>query len=324
VIAVVPVAGVGTRLRPHTHTLPKALVQVAGKPILGHILDSLVGRGVRRVVLVTGYMGDRVRRYVGENYDLDASFVEQPKRRGLGHAIWLTRAELTEGPLLIILGDTLFEADFSVLRPDGAHRIGVMPVADPHRFGVVELEGSRIVRLVEKPEHPPSNLAIVGVYYLTSSGTLLGCLEELIRAERTTRGEYQLTDALQMMIERGERMESLAIEGWFDCGQPDALLEANRHLLARMTPAAPRDGCTLIPPVWLDPTCSVEQSVVGPNVSVGARAVVRESILRDTIVGEDAEVERSLLESSLIGDHARVRGAYRKLNLGNSSQIEIA
>jgi glucose-1-phosphate thymidylyltransferase len=323
-IAVVPVAGVGTRLRPHTHTLPKALVHVAGKPILGHILDTLVEHGVQRVVLVTGYMGDRIERYVRDHYKIDAAFVEQPERRGLGHAIWLTRKSVQEGPLLIILGDTLFQADFAALRPQGPHRIGVKAVEDPHRFGVVELAGNRIVRLVEKPEHPPSSFAIVGVYYLTRSGTLFTCLDELIRTDRTTRGEFQLTDALQMMIERGEEMDVLPIEGWFDCGQPDALLEANRHLLARMTPSERRDGCTLIPPVWLDPTCLIEESVVGPNVSVGARAVIRESILRDTIVGEDAEVERSLLEASLIGEHSQVRGVFRKLNLGNSSQIEIA
>ena len=323
--AIIPVAGVGSRLRPHTHTVPKALIHVAGRPILAHILDDLVRLGVEDVVLVIGHMGDRIREYVDAEFPkLNRWYVEQPERLGLGHAVRTTKEYVLGHPAFIVLGDTIFRADFSEIVGAAESRIGVKAVEDPRRFGIVEMKDGYASRLVEKPDQPTSNLAIVGVYSIPDSKMLFEALDTLVEKDIRTKGEYQLTDALQMMIERGETMDTLAVEGWFDCGQPDALLEANRHLLARMPPAAPRDGCALIPPVWLDPTCLVERSVLGPNVSVGARAVIRDAVLRDSIVGEDAEVERSLLESSLIGEHSEVRGAYRKLNLGNSSQIEIA
>ena len=179
--AVIPVAGIGTRLRPHTHTVPKALIQVAGKPILGHILDEIIPLGVRDVVLVTGYMGDRVKEYVDAAYgDLDVCYVHQEERRGLGHAIYLTKDQVAEGPTLIVLGDTIVAADFSALIGGERTLIGVKEVEDPQRFGIVEVENGRVRSLVEKPDVPPSNLAIVGLYYIVNTPLLFECLEEIV------------------------------------------------------------------------------------------------------------------------------------------------
>lgn len=320
-IAVVPVAGSGTRLRPHTFTLPKAMLPVAGKPILGHILDTLRAAGARRVVLVTGFLGERIRAYAATRRDLNIQCIEQTEQLGLGHAIWVTREAVGDEPLLIILGDTLFEADLHGLTPDGPHRLGVRRVEDPRRFGVVELEGQRVRRVVEKPERPPSDLAIVGIYYLTSSRLLFDCLGELVRRGERTRGEIQLTDALQLMIERGETMEILPVEGWYDCGTPETLLQANRALLAAAPPPAAREGCVLVPPVSLDPACEVESAVIGPHVSIGPGARVRGSIVRDSIVSDGADVSGVLIESSIVGENAVVRGRFARLNVGSASEI---
>jgi glucose-1-phosphate thymidylyltransferase len=322
---IIPVAGIGTRLRPHTHTIPKALVQVAGKPILGHILDELTPLGVREVVLVTGYMGERVRSYVDGAYpDLEVCYVEQPERKGLGHAIHLTERCVETGPVLIVLGDTVVTADFSALVGGGRTLIGVKEVDDPQRFGVVVVESGRVTSLVEKPDRPPSNLAIVGLYYIVNADLLFECLREVIDKEIRTKGEYQLTDALLLMLERGEDMGVFPVEGWHDCGRPETLLETNRFLLRRSGGNGGQvPGSIVLQPVAIDPTAVVEHSVVGPFVSVAAGATIRDSVVRDSILSANSLVERSLLSGSLIGEGAVVKGDFQRLNVGDSSEIEF-
>lgn len=323
---IIPVAGMGTRLRPHTHTMPKALVQVAGKPILGHILDAIVPLGVRDVVLVTGAMGERVEEYVAAAYpNLRPCYVRQEETKGIGHAIWLTRECAENGPTLIVLGDTVVTADFGLLVRGPRTLIGVKEVENPRVFGVVEVEGGdRVVSLVEKPDVPPSNLAIVGLYFIANTTLLFQCLSDLVERDIRTKGEYQLTDALKMMLERGEEMRTFPVEGWHDCGRPETLLETNRFLLTRSAANNVKiPGSIVIPPVSIDPTAVIERSVVGPYASVAARSVIRDSIVRDCILNADAKVECSLLDRSLIGEHAVVRGTFQRLNVGDSSEIEI-
>src|SRR5690606_35092894 len=221
--AILPVAGVGTRLRPHTHTQPKTLVHVAGKPILGHILDRLLPVGVDEVVLIVGQWGDRVVEYVQGAYpQFKVTAIEQAERKGLGHAVYLAREAVPpEEPVLIVLGDTIFQADLKAAFQPGRSTIGVRRVADPRQYGVVELDGDRVRRLVEKPANPPSDLAVVGVYYLRKSGLLFDCLQEIIDAGIRVKGEYQLTDGLQRMIEKGEPLYTFPVENWWDCGNPE-------------------------------------------------------------------------------------------------------
>jgi glucose-1-phosphate thymidylyltransferase len=324
--AIIPVAGIGTRLRPHTHTVPKALVPVAGKPIVGHILDELSPLGVRDIVLVTGYMGDRVESYVDSAYpDLNVNYVQQDERRGLGHAIHLTEDYVGEGPILIILGDTVVTADFCSLVGGDRTLIGVKEVDDPERFGVVVVEGGKVRSLVEKPDVPPSNLAIVGLYYIVNTELLFRCLNEVIERDIRTKGEYQLTDALLLMLERGENMGVFPVEGWHDCGRPETLLETNRFLLRRSGGNGMKfPGSIVLQPVAIDPSAAVERSVVGPFVSVAAGAAIRDSVVRDSILNANSCVERSLLSGSLIGEGAVVKGNFQRLNVGDSSEIEIS
>jgi glucose-1-phosphate thymidylyltransferase len=323
-VAVVPAAGVGTRLRPQTHTVPKALVNVAGKPILGHILDALREQGIERIVVVVGYMGDRIREYLQERYRSGIEVVEQSERLGLGHAIWVTKEKIASVPILIVLGDTIVEPQWRdyLSGPDAV--IGVKEVEDPRRFGVVEVRGDEVLSLVEKPADPPSNLAIVGIYYFPDSAALLAHLSRLVEQQTRTKSEYQLTDALQSMLAEGLRMRISPVEGWYDCGKPETLLATNQHLLRKVPQPAPIPGVTLVPPVFVAPTARIEKSILGPYVSVADDAVIRRSLVRDTIVNEGAVVENMLLEKSVIGESARVRGTFQRLNVGDSSEVDLS
>lgn len=321
--AIIPVAGVGSRLRPHTYTLPKVLLNVAGKPILGHILDTIVEAGIDSATFIVGYMGDLVEEYVRENYDLDAEFVEQESREGLGHAIWLAGSALTVEPVLIILGDTIFDVDLeSVLRSEHSS-LGVKIVDDPRRFGVVEMKGGWVEKLVEKPDNPRTNLAIVGLYYIRRPDLLLSSLDELVSNDRRTRGEYQLTDALQMMIDAGERFTTFTVDGWYDCGKPETLLETNRHLLERRPQDRRISGVVVNPPVYIAQSATISNSIIGPYATIADGAVVTDSIITDSIIGEHAAVERAMLDQSIVGPDAKVRGEIRRVNIGASSELSI-
>jgi glucose-1-phosphate thymidylyltransferase len=255
---------------------------------------------------------------------VNATYVEQPERKGLGHAVYLTREAVGDRPALIILGDTIFRADFKGVLSEDVSQIGVKEVEDPRRFGVALVEGGRITRLIEKPDQPVSRLAIVGIYYIAHSALLYGCLDEMIRDNRTTKGEYQLTDALEMMLGKGETMKVFPVEGWYDCGKTETLLSTNQELLDLESVKREIPGSVVVGPVAIDKSATIENSIVGPYVTIAAGAVVRNSIVRNSIVNENARVENMLVEASLVGDSADVRGSFRRLNVGDSSEIEFA
>ncbi len=324
-VAVIPVAGVGTRLRPHTHTVPKALINVAGRAMVAHIIDELIALGVREYVLVVGYMGSRVRSYIKKRYpDLTVHFVEQPERRGLGHAIHLTREAVGDRDMLIVLGDTIFRVDFKGVLDKPVTQIGVKEVDDPRRFGVVVLEGKRVLKFVEKPKEPVSNLAIVGIYYITDAPALFDALQHLIDTDTTTAGEYQLTDALQAMLERGVPMETFPVAGWYDAGKRETVLSTNRELLDLEAKPARLDGSVVVDPVWVDPSAQVTNSIIGPYATIAAGATVEGSIVRNSIVNDGARVTAMVLEDSLVGENAVVTGEPHRLNVGDSSEVDLA
>ena len=323
-VAVIPVAGAGTRLKPHTTTTPKALLQVAGKPILGHILDQIATVEPIRVVLVVGpdARGERIRAYGATRRDLEVVCVVQEEPLGLGHAVAQACGPVGTHPALILLGDTIIRAPLSAIVAGGS-RVGVKEVEDPRRFGVVTVENGRIVAVVEKPERPPSNLAIVGLYYLEETPLLFECLAHVERSGKRTKGEIQLTDALAEMIARGADLRPFLVEGWYDCGKTEALLETNRALLDASGNHVERPGVVIVPPVALDPSADVLHSVIGPHASIGARARVRRSVVKNSIVNEGATVDDVLLDCSVIGENTVVRGGYKRLNVGDSSEVEV-
>ncbi|MGI8906795.1 MAG: sugar phosphate nucleotidyltransferase [Candidatus Sumerlaeaceae bacterium] len=329
--AIIPVAGIGTRLRPHTHTAPKVLLPVAGKPMLAHILDELTTLGFDEVTFIIGYKGDMIREYVKSRYTFKSNFVEQAEMKGLGHAVSLTKSlHYAEEPVLIVLGDTIFKADLRKVFDFAESALGVKEVDDARRFGIVELDSKlQVKRLIEKPEKPPTNLAIVGIYYITRPKALYDCLDELIASDKTTKGEYQLTDALQMMLDRGEHMRTFLVDGWYDCGKPETMLLTNRDLLDKQMQGATEyaalskryAGSVIRMPVAICPSATLKNCIVGPHVSISANTVIQDAIIKNSILGENSEVSSIILEDSIISDNAKVVGNLFKLNVGDSSEI---
>ncbi|MGB2805694.1 MAG: sugar phosphate nucleotidyltransferase [Candidatus Zixiibacteriota bacterium] len=322
---IIPVAGIGTRLRPHTYTVPKVLLQVAGKPMLAHILDSVRRLKPEEVVFIIGFLGDRIVEYVRKNYKFKCKFIKQKELKGLGYAINMAAPELEDDqPVLIILGDTIFDADLLPVIKGKYDSLGVKRVADPRRFGVAEKKGGFVSRLIEKPEKPTSSLAVVGIYYITSSLLLKASLNEIVTRKIVTKGEYQLTDALQLMIDGGVKFRTFNVKGWYDCGKPETLLETNRRLLAKGKQVRRLKDSTIIPPVFVARSARVEGCVLGPAVSVGEKAHLRNCKIENSIIGERAIVENSTLDSSLVGSGARIQGVSGSVNVGDSSEIDLS
>ena len=327
---VVPMAGLGTRLRPHTWSKPKPLVSVAGKTVLGHVLDMFaeLPADEMEMVFIVGYLGEQVSAYLAEHYPhLKAHFVEQTERLGQSHALHLAREHL-EGPVLMIFVDTIIEADFGFLADPPAEAIAwVKLVDDPRRFGVAVVdEQGYVQRIIEKPDTTEHNLAVVGCYYFPEGRDLADAVETQIARDLKTKGEYYLADAINLMLERGLRMRTQPVEIWLDAGTPDALLETNRYLLSNgrdNTWETPRPGVTIIPPVYIHPNAQVEESVVGPYVSIGAGARVARAVLRDAILDDGAEVTDCVLQRSLVGRYARIQGRPHELNLGDHTQLVL-
>jgi len=322
---VIPVAGLGTRLRPHTWSKPKPLVTVAGKPILGHVLDRLLSLPLERVVFVTGYLGEQIEDYVRSHYEFDAVFVEQPEPLGQSHAL-LQAKGLIAGPTLVVFPDLIFDADLESLVScpwDGV--VYVKEVDDPRRFGVVVVEDGRIARLVEKPQTPVSNLAVVGVYYFRDFADLIAAIEQQIAEDRRRGNEYYLAEAIQILIDRGRTIVAQPVSVWEDCGTVEALLQTNRFLLERQAQEHPTfPTSVVIPPVVIDPSATIERAVVGPYVSIGAGAVVSHAIVADSIIDEGATINGVMLHRSIVGRDARVTGDFLRVNVGDSSEIAFA
>ncbi len=322
-VAVIPAAGAGTRLRPLTDRTPKPLLAVAGKPILAHILDRVAAARPDRIVLVVGpgAPGDRLRAYAASRRDLPIACVLQEAPLGLGHAVLQARVEVAGAPLLIVLGDTIVDASLEPLATAGSW-IGVKEVEDPRRFGVATIRDGRIVALVEKPERPPSNWAVVGLYAIRNSALLFDSLETNAQSGTRTRGEIQLTDALQRMLEGGEELRPFPVKGWYDCGKIEALLDANRALLDVATPPASREGVVVTLPVAIHESAVVRQSELGPHASIGPGATVLRSTIRSSIVNEGATVEDAVLDHAVIGEQEVVRGSDRRPRVTDSSEVE--
>ncbi len=300
---IIPVAGYGTRLKPHTDFVQKTLLPVAGKPGLDHILDRLSAGGIRDVTLIIGHLGDQVVEHCRHRSE-KFTFIEQKEKLGLGHAI-LQGLEAVPEPVLVHLGDTIFDLDFSRFARGRVNRIAVGEVEDPSRFGIVELEDQRIIRFHEKVPNPPSNLAISGLYYFPNQNLLRQAILGLIKEDHRTKGEYQLTDALERMLKHHQPFEAAIIQEWHDIGVPETFLAANRELLVSNHGDYPDSN--LVEPVHIDAGCSVVNSVIGPFVTIM----------------EDSRIENCEIEDSIILGGAKLKGLKIKGKIvgGDGSQI---
>ncbi|MBI2845780.1 MAG: NTP transferase domain-containing protein [Chloroflexi bacterium] len=321
---VILLAGLGTRLRPHTLTKPKPLVNVAGKPILGHILDQLQGIPSEEYIFVVGYLGEQIEEYVKSHYQIPARFVFQEEPKGQAHAINLAGEHLT-GPFLSIFGDTIFEADLTPIQnfaEDGL--IFVKEIDDPRRYGIAIIREGWVKGFVEKPEKPESNLALVGLYYIRNTPLFLECVQEVIRRDMQFQGEYYLAHALQLMADKGARLKATTTAVWEDCGSLETLLATQRYLLDKNGgQSGETENSVIISPVYIAPTARIFNSVVGPYVSVAEGSSISDSMIRDSIINEGAAIEGAMLEKSIIGANAQVRGNFRHLDVGDSSKVDL-
>lgn len=322
---IIPAAGKGTRMRPLTWSNPKPLLPVAGKPILAHVIDTLAGAGVDHLTLITGYLGDAIVSWARNTYpSMKIDFAVQEKPDGLASAVLLAEEFASGEPTMVVLGDTLFSADLSVLKGENRNLIVTCPVEDPSRFGVVVMQGENVIRLVEKPSEPVSNLAIVGVYYFADGSKLMKSCRELKNRGIRTRGEYQLTDAMQLMLQNGEPFGILDIRSWYDCGKPETLLETNRALLSACdSPGNPvLENSNVVSPCYFGEGTRISNSVVGPYFSCGKNVLVENSSISDSIAGDSCRFSGAMISESVTGQRVSVTGISGKLFLGDDSVVE--
>ncbi len=327
---VIPMAGFGTRMRPHTWSKPKQLIQIANSTMLGHVLDmlgTLPAEMPRELIFILGYLGEQVQEYMAREYPgLHVHYVWQREMRGQSHAIYQCK-HLLGGPMLMVFADTYVDTDLGFLADEGAEAVAwTKEVPDPRRLGVAVLDPHGWVRgLVEKPATTENKLAVVGCYYFADSLALLAAIEEQMRRDVQLRGEYFLADAVNIMLARGLRMRVQPVGAWLDAGTPEATLGMNRWLLehgrGNTSEAAQRLGISITGPVWIDPSARVEASVIGPHVTIGAGCRVRGSVIRNSILEAESVVEGAILRDSLVGRRVKVRGVRGIINVGDDAVV---
>jgi glucose-1-phosphate thymidylyltransferase len=326
--AIIPVAGAGTKLRPHSYTQPKALIPLAGKTVLSIIVDQLKEAGIDEFIFIVGYLGEKIEDYVNARYpELKAHYVHQTDRQGVGHAVELTKDLVAGDEVFVVLGDTICEYDVKEVISSPDSMIGVRKVDDPRDFGVAEInEDGLIEHVVEKPQIPKSNMAMVGIYKIRESNQLFDCLENNISQGLRSYGEYNLTDALDCMIRAGVKFRSFRVENWFDCGRKETLLESNALLLKKFatdTDARQFENTVIVPPVSIGTGCSIKNSIIGPNVAIGENTTVDYSIVKDSIIGSYSNLFDIVLADSVIGSDTNLRGESRSLNIGDNTSIDL-
>ena len=326
--AIIPVAGAGTKLRPHSYSQPKALIPLGGKTVLSLIIDQLKSAGINEFIFIVGYLGDKIQDYVGNKYpDLKAHYIHQVDRQGVGHAIRMTKNIVNGDEVFVVLGDTICEYDVQEVVNSPYSMIGVRKVDDPRDFGVAEIEDDGFIsHVVEKPQIPKSNMALVGVYKLKESEQMFQCLENNIRQGLRSHGEYSLTDALDCMIQMGAKFQSFKVENWFDCGRKETMLESNATLLKKFalkTDPNQFENTVIVPPVSIGEGCNIKNSIIGPNVSIGENATIDYSIVKNSIIGSFSNLFDIVLDDSVIGSDTNLRGETRSLNIGDNTSIDL-
>jgi len=337
---IIPLAGKGTRLRPHTHLVPKPLIKVAGRPVLDWVMDRLEGLDVEELIFITGHLKEQVETYVRKRYTIPSRFIEQQVQDGTAGAVNLARPAI-HGPVMIIFVDTIFDADLSVVTSstdDGI--IWAKEVEDYQRFGVVVTDAKGyMTKIVEKPKQPISKLANIGLYYVRAVDQMWQGIDHVL-ASPQNKGEWFLTDAFQWMIERGARIRTAEVAGWYDCGTVTTTLETNRILLEQQLPDGTLPGrasvggkkrqtaarrfspsVKIVEPVHIEADVVIEESTVGPHASIEAGTVIHGSVVKNAIVGQRCRIEHCQLDGAMLGDDVVVTGLRGAAALGSHSEV---
>jgi len=321
---IIPLAGKGTRLRPHTHLTPKPMMKVAGKPVMSYVLDELKKLGnVEEIVYITGHLKEKIEAYARAEMDVPSVFIEQKVQDGTAGAIALARPYVDQ-PVLIIFVDTIFDADLSKVKSvDADGIIWVKEVEDYQRFGVVVTDkDGNMTKIIEKPKTPISKRANIGLYYIRNWKLLFEGIEWVLKQPKN-QGEYFLTDAFQYMIDKGAKIRVIDVEGWYDAGKIDTMIETNQAMLARGRARRPKNAgdSTIIDPVYIEDNVTLKKSKIGPNVSIGAGSVLDAVEISDSIVGSNATITKSVLKNSLVGDDTVVEGVKGEVTMGDHSEV---
>jgi glucose-1-phosphate thymidylyltransferase len=324
---IIPLAGKGTRLRPHTHITPKPMLKVAGKPVMSYILEDLEKLGdVHQIIYITGHLKEKVEEFVHASSNIDSVFIEQKVQDGTAGAVALARDYVDE-PVLIIFVDTIFDADLSVVKTTDADGIiWVKEVEDYQRFGVVVTDkDGNMTQIVEKPNTPISKRANIGLYYIKNWQLLFEGIDHVLKSPKH-QGEYFLTDAFQYMIDKSAKIKVIDVEGWYDAGKIETLLETNQTMLTKGRARRPDklDGSTIVDPVYNEDKVTLTRSTVGPNVSIGTGSVIEDSKIDNTIVGEKSKITRSKLSHSLVGDEVIIEGVNGTMTVGDNSEVKAS
>jgi glucose-1-phosphate thymidylyltransferase len=326
---ILPVAGKGTRLRPHTLTRPKSLVRVAGKTVLEHVLASISKLTYTEIIFITDENGDIIQNFVKDKYpELPVSYIVQQERLGPAHAVWLAKPRIQDGDdILIVFNDTLFITDLTRIPRlceglDGL--IYSKEVQDYKRFGVNVMKDGLITDMVEKPDKPISKLAQVGLYYLRDGKRFMNYLDTAIDKKLTVKGEYYLPEVFKLMLTDKMKLGAPEIDEWLDCGKSETLLSTNRFLLEHSTRNHYCiEGCVIIPPVSIHPSAVVFHSVIGPHVSVAEGCQIENSIIQNSVINANTVLKNVILEESLIGDSVELSGTAQRINIGDNSIIDL-
>ncbi len=327
--AIIPVAGAGTKLRPHTYTQPKALIPLAGKTILSIIVDQLHEAGITDFIFIVGYLGEKIQDFVKAKYPhLNCHFVYQNERYGTGHAIDLAKEIVGSEEVFVVLGDTIAEYDVKEMLNEPSSVLAVKRVDDPRNFGVAEISADGFIsRVVEKPAIPKSNMALVGIYKINETDLLFTCLKKIIEQGDVTHQELSLTDAIECMIQRGAKFKSFKVQNWFDCGKKETLLLSNATLLkkfgGKVSGQDKFENTIIIPPVSIGEGCDIKNSVIGPNVTIGESTLLNYTIVKDSIIGSFSKLYDVVLDDSLIGSDTGIKGETRSLSIGDNTDIDL-
>jgi len=327
--AIIPVAGAGTKIRPQSYTQPKALIPLAGRTVISIIIDQLREAGINEIIFIVGYLGEKIEDHVRLKYpDLTSHFIHQVDRQGVGHAIRLTKNIVGDEEVMVVLGDTVCEYNIREVVNSPFSLIGVRKVDDPREFGVAEIEEDGFIsHVVEKPQIPKSNMALVGIYKIKETGQMFQCLETNITQGLRTHGEYSLTDALDCMIRMGAKFKAFRVENWFDCGRKETMLESNATLLKKYASTEHLnngfDNTVIIHPVSIGNGCTIRNSIIGPNVAIGENTTIDFSIIKNSIIGSFTNLYDIVLDDSVIGSDTNLRGETRSLNIGDNASIDL-
>ncbi|MCH7877704.1 MAG: NTP transferase domain-containing protein [candidate division Zixibacteria bacterium] len=315
----IPAAGQGLRLRPHTLNRPKPLLRLAGKTVLDHLMEPLLKLSPSELILVWGHLGAVLIEHFRTNYDVPLTAVEQDRVLGLGYAVHLGLKDIDlDEDLLILLSDTVVITDFAKFVSAGENTMALRAVDDPRRFGVAQVDGTRITELVEKPAEPKSNLAVVGLYYFKHPRKLKAALELLLQSGTKTSGEMQLTDALASMIKQGDEFTAFEIDQWLDCGTRETMLETNGLMLKeRRSETNHASASTIDENTWIDPSAQISDSTIGPDVTIYEKCQITSSTLKNCIVGPGCEIIDSDLVDSIIGENVILSRQTGQVDIGD-------